>query len=77
MGVNEADRLEKNPDVKVVESDEQGLYYILGATLTTKQKNIGICGQRVEGMPDEAVFFTKKQLIALAAELPELIKLYC
>ena len=77
MGVNEADKLEFNPNVKTIESDVDGLYYIMGATLTTKQRNIGICGQRVEGMPDEAVFFTKKQLLALAADLPELIELYC
>ena len=77
MGVNEADKLEFNPNVKTIESDVDGLYYIMGATLTTRQRNIGICGQRVEGMPDEAVFFTKKQLLALAAELPELIELYC
>ena len=77
MGVNEADKLELNPNVKTIESDEQGLYYILGATLTTKQRNIGICGQRIEGMPPEAVFFTRKQLVALAKELPELIELYC
>ena len=77
MGVNEADKLEFNPNVKTIESDVDGLYYILGARLTTKQKNIGICGQRIEGMPAEAIFFTKKQLLALAADLPELIELYC
>ena len=77
MGVNEADKLEFNPNVKTIESEVDGLYYILGARLTRKQKTIGICGQRVEGMPNEAVFFEKKQLVALAKDLPELIELYC
>lgn len=77
MHVVKADRLEYNPEVKTAESTVDGLYYIMGASLANKQRNIGICGQRIDGMPEEAVFFTKKQLVALAADLPELIKLYC
>lgn len=77
MNVAIADKLELDKNVKVIESEENGLYYIAGATLVFPIKNLGICGFRIKGMPDEAVFFTKKQLVALAAELPELIKTYC
>ena len=77
MSVSEADKLELNPNVKVIESEADGLYYVMGAKLTNKQKNIGISGQRVEDMPDEVIFLTKRQLLALADDLPELIETYC
>lgn len=77
MGVNEADKLEFNPNVKTVETDVDGLYYIMGANLSLSQKAIGIGGKRIPDMPDDVVFFTTRQLKALLRDIPQLLETYC